>query len=168
MVLTYAASRPDAISEPASWEFCAGRDKAGLGVWSAHVTDARPIFDWKHRAGPATLTYDPTSKRYLFAVAARNTTCGLGAAGWKGCSSDVYIAEAESIIGPYRLVTYMQDFGPGAYFPIIPSKFLRSDGSGVLMFSAFDRKGGGSNPPMSAYSLSVVEFQLLPNSSSVT
>ena len=156
-------SRPDAVNDPERWEFFVARSRAhDVDRWSKHAQDATPIFEWKHRAGPATLTYHPESGCYLLVVAARNSSCGLGAAGWKGCSSDVYIAEASSITGPYRLVSYMQDFGPGAYFPIVPSKFLRNDSSGVLMFSAFDRPTGSSDPPMAAYSLSVVEFQLLP------
>lgn len=122
---------------------------------------AAPIFEWRKRAGPVTLTYHAVSKRYLLAGAARNESCGVGAAGWKACTSDVYLAEATAITGPYRLIAYMKDFGPGGYFPVIPSKFLKADGSGALMFSAFDRKAG-ANPPISAYSLSVLEMQLLP------
>jgi spore germination protein YaaH len=154
---------PDAINDPTRWEFFAGRSATtGADTWSMSIRDAAPIFEWKYRAGPATLTYHPASRRYLLAVAARNASCGLGAAGWKGCSSDLYMAEASTITGPYHLVSYMQDFGPGGYFPIVPSKFLRSNGSGVLMFSAFDRSTGSSDPPMAAYSLSAVGFQLLP------
>ena len=37
---------------------------------------------------------------------------------------DTYFLEADSITGPYRMITYMPAFGPAAYFGNIPSKFV--------------------------------------------
>ena len=35
--------------------------------------------------------------------------------------------EADAITGPFRLVTYLEKFGPQAYFANFPSKFLTPD-----------------------------------------
>jgi len=39
-----------------------------------------------------------------------------------------YILEANVITGPYKLITYMKDFGEQAYFLTFPSKFISADG----------------------------------------
>lgn len=39
-----------------------------------------------------------------------------------------YILEADAITGPWRIVSYMKDFGEQAYFLNLPSKFISQDG----------------------------------------
>ncbi|HSV99636.1 MAG TPA: hypothetical protein VLI39_05650 [Sedimentisphaerales bacterium] len=41
---------------------------------------------------------------------------------------DSYILEANEMTGPWRLATYMKDFGEQDYFLNIPTKFLSNDG----------------------------------------
>ena len=61
-----------------------------------------------------------------------------------------YILEADQLTGPWRLVTYMKDFGEQAYFLNFPSKFISADGRTLwLCYSAnFSQawKGGRSAP----------------------
>ena len=48
-----------------------------------------------------------------------------------------YILESDDITGPYKLVTYMRDFGEQAYFLNFPSKFISEDGrTAWLCYSA--------------------------------
>ena len=73
--------------------------------------------------------------------------------------------------GPWKMVAYWKDFGPQAYFVCIPSKFVSANGRTFwLSYSANymaekDRNNAGwlrehSNPPGSAYSLSLHEVVL--------
>ena len=61
--------------------------------------------------GVATVTYDAPLKKYLMCVTD----------GWPTCAKmRTYILEADALTGPWRLVTYMKDFGEQAYFVEFP------------------------------------------------
>jgi hypothetical protein len=68
---------------------------------------------------------------------------------------NTYILESPTPTGPFRLVTYMQDFGVQAYFCNFPSKFIAGDGASCwLWYSAnFHPLDRTSNPPGSGYHL---------------
>jgi hypothetical protein len=79
-----------------------------------------------------------------------------------------YILEADTITGPWRIVTYMKDFGEQAYFVNIPSKFISADGKTFwLCYSANFCDGWNgetplkSNPPGSGYGLCWQKVQML-------
>ena len=88
---------------------------------------------------------------------------------WPTCERmDSYILEADAITGPYRMVTYMRDFGQQGYFLNIPSKFISKDGKTIwLCYSAnFGIAAFGSvkiyeDPPGSHYGLVFQEVKLL-------
>ena len=109
--------------------------------------------------GVATVTYDAPLKKYLMCVTD----------GWPTCAKmHTYILEADAITGPWRLVTYMKDFGEQAYFVNFPSKFISADGKTLwLCYSANFASGWNgaaplkSNPPGSSYGLSLHEVRLL-------
>ena len=50
-----------------------------------------------------------------------------------------YILEADALTGPWRLVTYLKDFGEQAYFLNFPSKFIcrRRQDAMALLFGQF-------------------------------
>ena len=74
--------------------------------------------------GCVTVTYDAPLKKYLMCVTD----------GWPTCAKmNTYILEADEITGPWRLVTYMKDFGEQGYFLNIPSKFISADGRTVWL-----------------------------------
>ena len=58
--------------------------------------------------------------------------------GWPTVKSmDTYILESENMTGPWKMVSYLKDFGPQAYFVNIPSKFISDDGhTAWLCYSA--------------------------------
>ncbi len=59
-------------------------------------------------------------------------------------SLNIYFLEADEITGPWRLVTYLRDFGEQAYFVTIASKFIDSGGHKLwLGYSANFTNDGG-------------------------
>lgn len=75
-----------------------------------------------------------------------------------------YILESDQMTGPWKMVCYLKDFGPQAYFVNIPSKFISEDGKRAwLCYSANfaynrDRQASPGNPKGSHYSLSLHEI----------
>jgi hypothetical protein len=86
---------------------------------------------------------------------------------------DIYILESTRLEGPWSLVQYLNKFGPEAYFPIIPTKFLGqshdikvlSDGSSLWPFyfgySANWAYHGTPNPPHSGYSFCLLSSKFV-------
>ena len=69
--------------------------------------------------GCVTATYVPGLKKYLMCVTD----------GWPTVAKMTsYILEADAITGPWRMVSYMKDFGEQGYFLNFPSKFISPDG----------------------------------------
>ena len=163
---TTAEPSPSVMSDGAMWEFFAGRDAIGNVRWSADVDDASPLFSWENRTGAVTMTYAPSLRKFLMVVG--TPTCaavecdGVGA---MAGTFDTYILEADSITGPFRLVTYMAKFGPQAYFANLPSKFLEADGEtggliASLSYSANYSPGHTPNPAGSGYHWSLLRVRL--------
>lgn len=78
-----------------------------------------------------------------------------------------YLLEADEITGPYRLITYMKNFGPQGYFLNFPSKFISNDGRTLwLSYSANFHKDyfanrAIANPLGSRYAWCLQEVKLL-------
>jgi hypothetical protein len=78
-----------------------------------------------------------------------------------------YILESSRLTGPWRLVTYMRNFGEQAYFVNFPSKFIGADGKTAwLCYSAnfapdWNNEKIKSVPPGSRYGLVLEEVKLL-------
>ncbi len=75
------------------------------------------------------------------------------------------ILSADEIDGDWKLVQYLDHFGPVGYFLNIPLKFISNDGKKMwLIYSAnwMDKNMIG-NPPGSYYSLSMHEVELVLN-----
>jgi hypothetical protein len=88
--------------------------------------------------------------------------------GGNTCSRmNTYVLEAEILTGPWRLVTYMKNFGEQAYFVNLPSKFIGPDGrTAWLCYSgnfATDWNGNKIkvNPPGTRYGLVLQQIRLL-------
>jgi alpha-N-arabinofuranosidase len=120
--LCRVASDPKAVSDPASYEFFAGRLVDGRALWTRDVARAAPILEWKGHLGSESITYVPGLQKYLLTAARLKER-------ENNLPYDVLTFwEADKITGPYRLVHYLRDWGPQAYFPILPSRFISSDG----------------------------------------
>ena len=105
-----------------------------------------------------TITYNAPLKKYMMCVTD----------GWPtNAKMSSYILESDNITGPWKLVTYMKDFGEQGYFLNFPSKFISEDGrTAWLCYSGkfWDEANGvsiGVNPPGSHYGmvLQEVEFE---------
>jgi hypothetical protein len=147
------------INDIKKYEFFAGHDADGKPIWSSDFARIKPLLDWNNNMGVATVTYDAPLRKYLMCVTDGWPTCG---------TMRSYILEADAITGPWRLVTYMKDFGQQAYFLNFPSKFISPDGRTLwLCYSANFASGWNgakaleANPPGSSYGMSLHELRLL-------
>jgi hypothetical protein len=152
---------PQTMNDPAAWEFFAGHDASGQPVWTHEFAQIRPLIEWEGRIGHATITYNAPLRKYLFCVTDGGTTIS---------TFNTFILESDSLTGPYRLVTFMQEFGTQAYFVNLPTRFISPDGRTLWMvysanFSNQDgltyRTNWQDNPPGSQYAMCLQEIRLL-------
>jgi hypothetical protein len=148
---------PETINDIKAYEFFAGNDSNGKPVWTADFSKIKPLIEWNNHMGCVTATYVPGLKKYLMCVTD----------GWPTVAKmNSYILEADAITGPWRMVTYMRDFGEQAYFLNFPSKFISSDGKSLwLCYSANFSPGWNGlnlkfNPPGGRYGLCLHEIKL--------
>ncbi len=154
---------PQNINNIKAYEFFAGFNSEGKPVWSNNFSDIKPLLVWNDHMGCTTITYNAPLRKYLMCVTD----------GWPGVKNmNSYILEADELTGPYRLVTYMRDFGPQGYFLNFPSKFIQSDGrTAWLSYSANFRRNYSAinraiaNPLGSRYAWCLQEVKLLDEQS---
>jgi hypothetical protein len=129
------------INDASKYEFFAGN-----GTWSPNLSDARPVIDWNNNCGGVTMTWFPPINRFITCIVDGRTTAS---------NMNTYILESPTPTGPFKLITYLRDFGPQAYFCNFPSKFIAGDGkSAWLWYSAnFHPLEQAGNPPGSGYHL---------------
>ena len=146
------------INDASKYEFFAGHDADGKPIWTHDFEEIQPLIDWNNNCGCVTVTYNAPLKKYLMCVTD----------GWPTCAKmSSYILEADRITGPWRLVTYMKDFGEQGYFLNIPTKFISDDGrTAWLCYSGnFARDWRGEVmreiPPGSHYGLVLQRIHLL-------
>jgi hypothetical protein len=149
---------PETINDIKAWEFFAGHDKDAKPIWTSDFAKIKPLIEWNNNMGCVTATYVPGLKKYLMCITD----------GWPTVAKmDSYILEADKLTGPWRMVTYMKDFGEQAYFLNFPSKFISDDGRKMwLCYSANFSSGWNGmklefNPPGGRYGLCLHEMELL-------
>jgi len=107
------------MNDITKYEFFAGFDKNQKAVWSSDFSKIKPFLVWDDHMGCTTITWNQALKKFILC-----TTDGWP--GMKDMSS--YIMESDNITGPYKLITYMKNFGRQAYFLHLPSKFIGETG----------------------------------------
>ena len=144
---------PASINDAKAWEFFAGHDREGHPVWSGDFDKIEPLAQWKGHLGCATMTYHPGLGRYLICV-----TRGV-----RQGHFDTMILESAAMTGPWRLVHYLRNFGPEAYFVNVPSKFISATGRSFwLCYSAnWSNKASDGTPFGSRYALCLHEAELV-------
>lgn len=152
------------MNNVSKYEFFAGYDANGHAKWSKVYSDIKPIFEWNNNTGIVTMTYNKPLNKYLMCITNghKETTSRK--------NYDTYILESDNITGPWKMVSYMVDFGPQAYFVNIPSKFISNDGLTMwLCYSANYMLSKNRNnkeflnqtkPKGSGYSLCLQEIKL--------
>jgi len=145
------------INEMSKYEFFAGHGRGGKPKWTRDFSEIKPLMEWNDNAGCVTITWNEPLKKYLMCV-----TYGYKLGGPGKTDFDTYIMESTKITGPWKIVTYLNSFGPQAYFVNIPSKFISKDGKTMwLCYSAnWCRKKEKGNPPGSKYALCLQEIKL--------
>ena len=150
------------INDRSKYEFFGGHDNNGHPVWTSDFAKIKPLLDWNNNMGCVTMTYNAPLKKYLLTITD----------GWPTVAKmNSYILESDQITGPWKLVTYMKDFGEQAYFLNFPTKFISGDGKKLwLCYSGNFAKGWNnmtikSNPPGSEYGLVMQEMILLDKKS---
>jgi len=134
------------------------------------ISQAQPLFTYPNKTGTVTASYIPALDKYLMVI----STATYPGVGSMIKEFDIYILESDHLEGPWSLVEYLNQFGPEAYFPIIPTKFIGqthdiqilSDGTSLwpfyLGYSANFASGGSQpNPPHSGYGLCLLSSKLV-------
>ncbi len=145
------------MNDASKYEFFAGHTDTGKPVWTRNLKAARPIAAWRDNMGCVTMTYNPPLKKYLMCVTDGGNTVSR---------YHTYLLESDAITGPFRLVSYLKNFGEQAYFVNIPSKYIGNDGRMLwLCYAANFSSGWGgivfqSRPAGSRYGMCLQEVQL--------
>lgn len=118
---------PETINDEDAYEYFGGHDKDGSAIWTDDFEQIKPLIEWNNNMGCVTATYVPQLKKYLMCVTD----------GWPTVAKmDSYVLEADELTGPWRMVTYLKEFGEQAYFLNFPTKFIKEDGTMWLCYSA--------------------------------
>jgi hypothetical protein len=146
------------INDPKAYEFFAGRDSQGRPRWVKDFRQIKPLLEWNNHMGCVTATYVAPLQKFIMCVTDGGNTCAR---------MDTYLLEADTLTGPWRLVTYLKNFGEQSYFVNVPSKFISADGrSAWLCYSGnFAPNWNGEkikvNPPGTRYGLVLQKIRLL-------
>lgn len=149
---------PQNMNDPSAYEFFAGYDKNNKPLWTKDFNKIEPLLEWQDNMGCVTATYNPGLKKYIMAITDGVNTCS---------KMNTYLLEADTLTGPWKLITYMKDFGEQAYFVNFPSKFISKDGHTMwICYSGNFATGWNDveikvNPPGSRYGLVLQEVELL-------
>jgi len=156
--LSRVSPSPETMNNLSKYEFFCGYDKGGEAMWTNNFSLIKPLLEWNNHMGCTNITYDKPLNKYLMCVID----------GWPGIGNmQTYLMEADRITGPYRLITYMKNFGEQGYFATIPSKFISKDGKSFwLSYSANFYEGYfknriKANPIGSRYAWNLQEVKLL-------
>jgi hypothetical protein len=148
----------DTINKQSAYKYFAGHDAKGQPLWTRDFSKIQPLVDWNNNVGNVSVTYDAPLKKYLMVITDGGNTISR---------FNTFILESSQITGPWKLVTYMRNFGEQAYFVNFPSKFISKDGHTLwLSYSANFTNGYlhtnyKADPPGSGYWWTLQEVKLL-------
>jgi hypothetical protein len=149
------------MNDASKYEFLGGSDASGAPIWTHDFAKIKPMVSWRDNMGCVTMTYDAPLKKYLMCVTDGGNTMG---------NYNSYILESGAVTGPWKLVTYMKNFGVQAYFVNFPSKFISADGRTLWLCYAANFVAGWkhidmkSDPPGGRYGMCLQEVKLLGTS----
>jgi len=156
--LTRVSPSIENINDESKYEYFAGHNNDRKPIWSYDFEDIRPLLEWNNNMGCVTITYNAPLKKYLMCITD----------GWPTVAKmNSYILESNKITGPWKLVTYMKEFGEQGYFLNFPSKFISTDGLTLWLCYSGNFSQGWNNirfkakPPGSRYGLVLQQVKLL-------
>jgi len=148
----------ESINDATQYEFFSGYEEDGQPRWTNNFDEIEPLLEWNNRMGCVTVTYNAALKKYLMCVTD----------GWPTVAKmNSYILESDAITGPWKLVSFMRDFGEQGYFLNFPSKFINQEGHTLWLCYSGNFTGSRpehplkENPPGSFYGLSLQQVRLL-------
>jgi hypothetical protein len=144
--------KPESMNDPKAYEFYGGRDAVGHPVWTNEFAKIQPLLEWNDRMGIVTATWFPARNKYIMCVTDGGEANGEG-------PYDTYLLEADSLTGPWRMLSYLKHFGEQAYFVNIPSRFIDPDGSRFWLSYSHGWKHKQVNPPGSKYAWCLQEVR---------
>lgn len=142
------------MNDPAAYEFFGGYTAQGTALWTHDFNEIKPLLEWPGHLGCVTATYNPSRKKYFMCI----SRC------LSETENTVLLLESTQLTGPWKVVSYLNDFGPAGYFLNIPSKFISRDGKTFwLCYSAnwAGRFKPNGNPQGSDYGLCLREMRLV-------
>jgi hypothetical protein len=146
------------INDVSKYEFFAGNDASGNPQWSHDFGAIKPLAAWMDNMGCVTMTYNAPLKKYFMCVTDGGNTVHR---------FNTYILESDLVTGPWKLVTYLKNFGQQAYFVNIPSKFISEDGRTMWLCYSANYAVGWTEvdiqalPEGSKYAMCLQEIKLL-------
>ena len=149
----------ESINDASRYEYFSGYDKRGNAVWTKDFQVMKPMIEWNNNCGCVNMTYNARLKRYFMFVSYGETTFS---------KFNTYVLESENVAGPWKLISYMKDFGEQAYFVNAPTKFISEDGMKMWIFYSANFSSGAYNEPHksipegSGYGLTVQQIELVP------
>ncbi len=156
--LTRVALAPETVNDASQYEFFAGYDSFGKAKWTPRFEEMKPMLEWRNHLGSVTVTYNPTLRKFLMCFTD----------GWPSTwTMSTAILESDTVAGPWRLISYLKDFGAQGYFVNIPSRFIQPEGKSMwLCYSAnftndWLHTSYAVDPPGSRYGMCLQEIQLL-------
>ena len=164
------------VNDAEQWEFWCGDAEGWVkgAVTGGGVDCAAPLLVWPNHTGSVSMTYVPSLGRYLTVYTTPHTVN----APLNG--TDLVLLESTHITGPFRLVDQLNLFGPTAYFPTLPSKFitphltphLTSD-SQLQLWMGFStlstyKYGVYGDPPYTAYSWNLMAGRLVVSTAALS
>ena len=148
----------ETMNDASKYEYFGGYDQKGKAIWTKDFQSIKPMVEWNNNCGCVTITYNERLKRYFMSVSYGETTF---------TKFNTYILESKNVAGPWKLVTYMKDFGEQAYFVNFPTKFIEKDGNTMWMVYSANFSSGAynephkSNPEGSAYGMTIQQIELI-------
>jgi len=93
-------------TNPAVYEFFAGRDPKGNPAWANDVNRSKPVLEWKNHLGSESITYIAPLRKYLLTTARlaeneSNLPCNV-----------LIFWESDRLTGPFRMIHYLSNWGP--------------------------------------------------------
>lgn len=147
------------MNDESKYEYFAGYEdtKSYKPIWSDDLSELEPLVEWNNMCGCVNMTYLPDDKKYIMTI--------TNAPGTSTQRFNTYMLESDNVTGPWKIISYMKDFGEQAYFVNIPSKFV-NDKTMWLCYSAnysniVWAQKFKSNPPGSKYAMCLQEIELV-------
>ena len=132
-------------NDPRTYEFYTG----GTPLWADTVAEAKSVISWHNRIGTVSISWSSHLQRFLlFSRTPTGTTNDAS-----GYLQDMMVCESPQLQGPWRVVTYMRQFGPEGDWPVVKASWIQPiNATAVRAWLLYSQcwTGALANPPYCA------------------